>query len=150
MLCFYAKDLHKDTTILNVAQLTKPSRILIEQESDPTLLNFKRKMSGLPSDELVLIYDARYMQYSRNKKRIIIRDDILCRPDNTIMILLQLVTCKSFCLHNYSKCYCNHYMEQLTNTQAFQKGCKIFDKNSTFPQLQQMTESGSLSVICAS
>ena len=40
--CFYANDLHKDTTIVNIAQLTKPSRILIEQDSDPTLLNFKR------------------------------------------------------------------------------------------------------------
>ena len=40
--CFYANDLHKDTTIVNTAQLTKPSRILIEQDSDPTLLNFKR------------------------------------------------------------------------------------------------------------
>ena len=42
--CFYANDLHKDTTIVNIAQLTKPSRILIEQDSDPTLLNFKREM----------------------------------------------------------------------------------------------------------
>ena len=42
--CYYANDLHKDTTILNKAQLRKPSRILIEQDSDPTLLNFKREM----------------------------------------------------------------------------------------------------------
>ena len=41
--CYYAKDLHKDTKTLNIAQLTKPSRILIEQDSDPTLLNFKRE-----------------------------------------------------------------------------------------------------------
>ena len=45
--CFYANDLHKDTTIVNKAQLTEPSRILIEQDSDPTLLNFKREMLGL-------------------------------------------------------------------------------------------------------
>ena len=32
--CYYANDLHKDTTIGNIAQLTKPSRILIEQDSD--------------------------------------------------------------------------------------------------------------------
>ena len=38
--CYYAIDLHKDTSIVNIAQLTKPSRILIEQDSDPTLLNF--------------------------------------------------------------------------------------------------------------
>ena len=29
--CLYANDLHKDTTFVNVAQLTKPSRTLIEQ-----------------------------------------------------------------------------------------------------------------------
>ena len=75
--CYYANDLHKDTTIVNIAQLTKPSRILIEQNSDPTLLNFKREMLGLPFDEKILLNDARYMHYSRNKKRIIIKDDIL-------------------------------------------------------------------------
>ena len=48
---YYANDLHKDTTIVNKAQLTKPSRILIEQHSDPTLLNFKCEMLGLPFDE---------------------------------------------------------------------------------------------------
>ena len=39
--CYYANDLHKDTTIVNIAQLTKTSRTLIGQDSDPTLLNFK-------------------------------------------------------------------------------------------------------------
>ena len=34
--CFYANDLHKDTTIVNIAQLTKPPRVLVEQDSDPT------------------------------------------------------------------------------------------------------------------
>ena len=77
--CYYANDLHKDTTIVNITQLTKPSRILIEQDSDPTLLNFKREMLGLPFDEQILINDARYMHYSINKKRIIIKDDILYR-----------------------------------------------------------------------
>ena len=43
---FYANDLHKDTTIVNIAQLTKPSCIPIEQESDPALLNFKREILG--------------------------------------------------------------------------------------------------------
>ena len=77
--CYYANDLHKDTTIVNIAQLTKPSRILIEQGSDPTLLNFKREMLGLPLDEQILLNNARYMHYSRNKKRIIVKDDILYR-----------------------------------------------------------------------
>ena len=56
--CYYANDLHKDTTIVNRAQLTKPSRKLIEQDSDPTLLNFKREMLGLPFDEQILLSDA--------------------------------------------------------------------------------------------
>ena len=77
--CYYANDLHKDTSIVNIAQLTKPSRILIEQDSDPTLLNFKREMLRLPFDEKILLNDARYMHYSRNKKRIINKDDILYR-----------------------------------------------------------------------
>ena len=77
--CYYANDLHKDTTIVNIAHLTKPSRKLIEQDSDPTLLNFKRELLGLPFDEQISLNDARYMHYSRNKKRIIIKDDILYR-----------------------------------------------------------------------
>ena len=77
MSCYYANDLHKNTTIVNIAHLTKPSRILIEQESDPTLLNFKREKLGLPFDEQILLKDTRCMHYSRNKKRIIIEDDIL-------------------------------------------------------------------------
>ena len=77
--CYYANDLHKDTTIVNIVQLTKPSRALIEQESDPTLLNFTREMLGLPFDEQFFLNDARNMHYSRNKKRIIIKDDILYR-----------------------------------------------------------------------
>ena len=76
---YYANDPHKDTTIVNIAQLTKPSRMHIEQDSDPTLLNFKREVLRLPFDEQILLKDARYMHYSRNKKRIIIKDDILCR-----------------------------------------------------------------------
>ena len=77
--CYYANDLHKDTTIVNIAQLTKPSCILIEQDSDPTLLNVKGEMLGLPFDEQFLLNDARYMHFSRNKKRIIIKDDIFYR-----------------------------------------------------------------------
>ena len=77
--CYYANDLHKGTTIVNIAQTTKPSRIHIEKDSDPTLLNFQRKMLGLPFDEQFFLNVARYMQYSRNKIRIIIKDGILCR-----------------------------------------------------------------------
>ena len=117
--CYYANDQHKDTTIVNIAQLTKPSRILNEQDSDPTLLNFKREMLGLPFDEQILLNDARYMHYSRNKKRIIIKGDILYRQYyNDIG---EVNHSQVFSPDNYSKCYYNHYMEQLANTQAFQK-----------------------------
>ena len=64
---------------MNIAQLTKPSRILIEQDSDPTLLNFKQEMLGLPFDQQIFLNDAQYMHYSRNKKCIIVKDDILCQ-----------------------------------------------------------------------
>ena len=77
--CYYANDLHKNTIIVNIAQLTKPSRILIEQDSDPTLLNFKREMLVLPFDEQILLNDALYVHYSRNRKRTIIKHDILYR-----------------------------------------------------------------------
>ena len=119
MSCYYAYDLHKDTTFVNIAQLTKPSRTLIEQDSDPTLLNFKREMLGLPFDEQNLLNDARYMHYSRNKKRIIIKDDILYRQyynDIGEVSHLQVLF-----PDNYSKLYYIHYMEQLANTQVFQK-----------------------------
>ena len=38
-------------------------------------------MLGLPFDEQILLNDARYMHYSRKKKRIIIKDDILYRQN---------------------------------------------------------------------
>ena len=49
--CYYANDLHKDTTFVKIAQLKKLSRILIEQDSDPTFQNIKHEMLGLPFDE---------------------------------------------------------------------------------------------------
>ena len=36
-------------------------------------------MLGLPFDEQILLNDVSYMHYSRNRKRIIIKDDILYR-----------------------------------------------------------------------
>ena len=114
---YHANDVHKDTTYVNKIQITKPSGILIEQMFDPTLLNFKREMLGLLLDEQILINDARYMQYSRNKKRTIFKDDILCRQNYNE----KLVTCRSFCLGHYSKCYYSHYVEQTANTQEFPK-----------------------------
>ena len=79
--CYYANGLNKKTTTVNIAQLTKPLRILIEQESDPTLLNFKRERLGLLIEEQIFLNDAHYMHFSRNTKRIIISNDILCRQN---------------------------------------------------------------------
>ena len=65
--CHYANDLHKETTIVSIAQLTKPWRILIEQVSDPTLLICGREILGPPVDERIVIKDACYMHYFWNK-----------------------------------------------------------------------------------
>ena len=64
--------------------------------------------------------------------------------DNTKMILPKSVTYRSFFPDNYSKCYYNHYMEQLANTQAFQKGCQKFARSITSLQLQLTSETGNL------
>ena len=63
---------------MNIAQLAKPSCIIIEKDSDQTLLNFKREMVSLPFNEHILVNGARYMHCSKNKKNIIIKDDKLC------------------------------------------------------------------------
>ena len=100
--CYYANDLHKDTTIVNIAQVTKPSGILIEQDSDPTLLNFKREMLGLPFDEQIVLNDTRFMRYSRNKS--VLSSKMTSSIDSTITILVKSVTYSSFCPDSYSKC----------------------------------------------
>ena len=41
VLCHFATDLHKETIIVNIAQLTKPSRILIQQNPDYSIANAK-------------------------------------------------------------------------------------------------------------
>ena len=84
---------------MKIAQLTKPSRKLIEQNSDPTLLNFKREMLGLPIDEQILLNDARYMHFSRNKS--VLSSKMTSSIDFTTTILVKLVTYRSFCLENY-------------------------------------------------
>ena len=92
--CHYANDLHKDTAIVNIAQLTKASRILIEQDSDPTLLKFKREMLELPFDEQILLNDARYMHYSRKKN--VSSSKMIYFAANTKMISAKSVTYRSF------------------------------------------------------
>ena len=76
---FYPKQLFKNTMIVNIANLTKPSRIITEQDSDSAFLNIKREILSLPFEEQFLKNDARYTRYSRNKKLIIIKNNKLSR-----------------------------------------------------------------------
>ena len=57
----------------------KPSRKVIERDSYPTFLNIKRGMLRLPFGYQVLVNDARCMHYSRNRTRLILRNDIYYR-----------------------------------------------------------------------
>ena len=97
-------------------------------------------MLGLPFDEQIIINDARCMHYSRNKKRIIIKDDIFYRQ--YYKEIGEVSHLQVLCPDNYSKCYYNHYMEQLANTQVFQKRCKKSIRSITFLQLQLTLETG--------
>ena len=56
--CYYANDPHKDITISSIAHLTKPLRILIVQDSDPSLLKFKREIFGLSFEQQIPINGA--------------------------------------------------------------------------------------------
>ena len=118
--CYYTNDLHKDTTIVNIAQSTKPSRILNEHDSDPTLLNFKREMLGLPFDEQIILNETHVTCIIPETKSVL-SSKMTSSIGSTITTLAKSVTYRSFCLDNYSKCCYNHYMEQLANTQVFQK-----------------------------
>ena len=70
--------------------------------------------------------------------------------DNAILIFVKLVTCKFFCLENYTKCYYESFMDQLTITQAFPKRCKKSYKSKTLLQLHHTSETGFTSVNYAS
>ena len=59
------------------------------------------------------------MHYSRKKERNIIKKAILCRQNYSD--IGEVSHLQVFCPDNYSRCYYNHYMEQLANTQTFQK-----------------------------
>ena len=85
---------------MNIAKLTKPRSTILEQNCGPTLLKTKLEMLDLPFDEQILINDASHMHYSVNEKRIITRT--IYSADSITLISAKLVTCKSFCLDNYS------------------------------------------------
>ena len=119
MSCYYANDLHKDTTIVNIAHLTKPSRLLIEQDSDPILLNFKRKKLRLPFDEhfFQMMHVTGIILETKN----VLSSKMIYFVDNIMTILAKLFTYRSSCLDNYSKRYHNQCTEQPANTQALKK-----------------------------
>ena len=70
-------DLPKGRSIIDMAYLKKPSKILIEQDFHPKLQGFKRKLLGLPFEIQVTKNEARWKHYSRKRKRIILKADIL-------------------------------------------------------------------------
>ena len=55
--------------------------------------------------------------------------------NSTETTLVKSVTYRSFCPDNYSKCYSNHYMEQLANTQVFQKKMQEIRQKYYFPSI---------------
>ena len=54
-------------------------RIRIEQDAEPVLHKVKKHMLGLRFDEQILATDPRYILYCRDKKGILIKDDISYR-----------------------------------------------------------------------
>ena len=139
---YYANNLHTGTTIVNIAQLTKPWRIPIERDSDPILLKLKRGMLGRPIDEKILINDACYMHYSGNKKRNIIKDDTLCKKYYND---LGEVAGSSAWTNTQSETTITTWNSWQT-PRFFKKRCKKSVKSITSPQLQHMSETGSTSV----
>ena len=67
--------------------------------------------------------------------RSVVSSKMINSADNTITTLAKSVTYRSFCQDNYSKCYYNHYMEQLANTQAFRKCCQKIRQQYYFPSI---------------
>ena len=75
----YINDHCTYTLMQSMERFNKVPRVLIEQNADLVLPNFKRQMLGLPFDEQVLATNLIYTLYRRNGKRIIIEHDILYR-----------------------------------------------------------------------
>ena len=62
-----------------MALFKKLSQLIIKKFFETALPKIRRKMFGLPFDDRVLAKNARYMNYSPNRKRIVIRVDLLHR-----------------------------------------------------------------------
>ena len=75
----YIKDNYTNILIHSMEPFNISSRILIDQNADPVLLNFKGQMLRLPFDNEILGTIPRCNHYSRNKKHIVMKDDILYR-----------------------------------------------------------------------
>ena len=70
-------DFPKESSYRDLAHFNKLSRVKIEQHFDPIPLNIEQEVLGLLIDNQVLIKDARYLHFSRKKKRIILKHGIL-------------------------------------------------------------------------
>ena len=140
MWCHYANDLHNGIILVNIAQLTKLSRILIEQDSDPTLLNFEREMLGLPFVEQISLNDARYMHYSRNKS--VLSSKMTDSVDSATMILVKSVTYKYFCPDNYPKVLQQSLHGTAGNHPGFSKMMQEFRQKCYLPSIAITSETG--------
>ena len=97
--CYYAIDLHKDTTFVNIAQLAGPSRIFIEQDSDLTL-----KSSNANCCAYLLTNKFSKMMHATcliPESKSVESSKMIYSADNTIMILVKSVTYKCFYPDNY-------------------------------------------------
>ena len=100
--CCCANDLRKHKTVVNIARLTKPSPILIEQDSKSTILNSKRKMFRLQSTIWRTIFWNIHATCIFSETKSASSPKMISSVDNTTMILVKFITNKSFCLDNYS------------------------------------------------
>ena len=55
------------------------ARIGVEEDVDLVLKNMKLKILGQPYDEVLMITDSRYKNYTANEDRIIFKDGLLLR-----------------------------------------------------------------------
>ena len=118
---YYHIDPPKKPAIIDLMNFNKSSRKLIEEDSDPTLLNFERGIIEIPFNDQVLINDARYMHYSRNRKCIILKDELLYRQRSYNEVSDISVTTKTNFYHTfqvlarYSKQACGHLPDDAGN-----------------------------------
>ena len=109
------------------AQLSISSCRVSDQDSNTNLINSKRELSGLHSDEQKLIMDAHNKHYFRIKN--VSPSGTSSSAESTTNLLETLVIYKYFYLDDHFKCRYNHYSCQQANTKALQKGATKTSKN---------------------